>query len=362
MKKRIIAVLLCAVAVLSLCGCNPFPWLPSVEKQEVPEEQKKTCTMAELDALMANQPLIVKSTKYLVQDEQYKALYPDMLQAVIYNNTTADIKNAIVAFVAWDENNLPVKIKGSIDFSDGSYVTKVNFKDINLAPGGTYGESSGYEVDEKCNISSFKACVVSFETFGGEKWENPYFDEWSKLYSGVKYDESLTVDVVVEEETFAVSDTPAPQKEEAVSAAELQAQLDKQEVRVISTNYKVQDEELKTLYPDMLQAVMKNDSKSDIKSVVVAFVAWDENNLPVKIKGSIDFSDGSYVKRAEYDEANMIPGGTCGENKGFEIDENCKIKTFKACVVSYTTFDGNEWENPLFGDWCKLYEGVKLAQ
>ena len=153
-----------------------------------PEAVIKTQTMGinEFEALVSAQKLRVIETNYKVQDERYKSLYPDMLQAVIQNDTPYDIKNAVVAFVAWDENNLPIKIKGSIDFSEGSYITRVNYSDINLVPGADLGRNSGYEIDEDLNIATFKAIVVSYEAFTGETWENPYFDEWCKLYEGVK--------------------------------------------------------------------------------------------------------------------------------------------------------------------------------
>lgn len=122
----------------------------------------------------------------MVQDEQHKSLYPDMLQAVVYNNTELDIKDAVVAFVAWDNNNLPIKIKGSIDFSDGSYIKPVGYTDINLVGGESFGKDSGYEIDENSNIQTFKAIVVSYETFDGETWENPYFDDFCELYEGKK--------------------------------------------------------------------------------------------------------------------------------------------------------------------------------
>lgn len=53
-----------------------------------------------------------------------------------------------------DSNNLPVKIKGQMDFTDGSYVKQVNFTDINLVPGASYGADQGYGVDDSLNIAS----------------------------------------------------------------------------------------------------------------------------------------------------------------------------------------------------------------
>lgn len=42
------------------------------------------------------------------------------------------------------------------------------------------------------------------------------------------------------------------------------------------------------------------------------------------------------------------------------MGDNCEIKSFKAIVVSYETFDGDTWDNPYYEDFCSLYEGKKL--
>lgn len=46
------------------------------------------------------------------------------------------------------------------------------------------GEDSGYSLSEKCKIDTFKAIAVSYETFDGETWENPYYKEFCSLYEG----------------------------------------------------------------------------------------------------------------------------------------------------------------------------------
>ncbi len=336
---------------------------PSI--QETPSPSKSTPVLlsaAEFEELLAQLPLFISSTQYVVQDEQYKSLYPDMLQAVLQNDTDADIKNAVVAFASWDKNGLPVKIKGSIDFSDGSYIKQVNYADINLVPGDSFGENSGFEISEDCAIATFAAVVVSFETFGGDTWENPYYDAWRTLYGGVKYSDSLSVEVSPADASFTGSSTGGSSAATPTSSApeeELLAQLAEQPLRVVSTQYVVQDEQYKSLYPDMLQAVLQNDTDADIKNAVVAFASWDKNGLPVKIKGSIDFSDGSYIKQVNYTDINLVPGDSFGESAGFEVDEACGITHFTAMVASYETFEGDVWENPLFEDWCALYEGTK---
>ncbi len=150
-----------------------------------------TCNVSVVDftpelfeQLLSEQPLYVSNTKYIVQSTKYKALYPDMLQAIITNNSDTNIKNAVVAFAAWDHNNLPVKILGQFDFSDGEYCKQVSYTDINLVPGDSFGSSNGYSLStDGADISTVKACVVSYEDFNGSIWENPYYDKFVEIYS-----------------------------------------------------------------------------------------------------------------------------------------------------------------------------------
>ena len=373
-----IAPALLLIAALTACGgtgspastpsavpdTDPVTESTAPAPTPTPEVAASHMTPEEFDGLLAGLPLCVTPTKYIVQDEQYKSLYPDVLQAILQNNSSADIKDAVVAFAAWDKNGLPVKIKGSIDFSDGAYVKQVNYGDINLVPGDTFGDSSGYSVDEACGIEEFKAVAVSYETFEGDSWENPYFEDWCALYEGVRLADVQGIDVVIREDAGA-EPAPAPSskpaEEPAYTAEALQAELDAQEVRITSTDYVVQDEQYKSLYPDMLQAIIQNNSSADIKDAIVAFAAWDKNGLPVKIKGSIDFSDGAYVKQVSYSDINLVPGSSFGDSSGYSVDEVCGIETFKAIVVSYETFEGDTWENPLYEAWCELYEGQRQS-
>ena len=385
MKKNLLITLMVCLVVFVLAGCSSgdvkladLAQSSDATSSEVNKEadskeiateretskaEAKEMSMAAFEELLTQLPLAVVSTKYVVQDDTYKSLYPDLLQTVIINKTDEDIKDAVIAIVAWDENNLPVKIKGNIDFSDGSYVKEVNYSDINLIGGSIFGEGFGFGIDQNVKVSSFRAIPVSFKTFDGDSWTNPYYDAWKTLYEGNKFTETMAVKVVVDETQHVMSkaqgNSQSATKSE-VSEAELMTQLEGQALKIIETKYTVQDDTYKSLYPDLIQAILKNDSEHDIKNAVVAFVAWDENKLPVKIKGNIDFSDGSYVKLVNYNDINLVPGKTYGHNSGFELDQTIKIETFKAIVVSYEAFDGATWENPLFGDWKALYEGKKL--
>lgn len=113
---------------------------------------------------------------------------PTCCRRVLQNNTTEDIKDAVVAFVGWDKNGLPVKIEGQFDFYGGSYVKEAYYSDINLAGGGTFCQNEGFALAKGCTVETFKAIVVSYETFDGESWDNPYYDDFCSLYEGKKRD------------------------------------------------------------------------------------------------------------------------------------------------------------------------------
>ncbi len=383
MKKLFVAAVVgVTVAMIAACGGGSTTEITqsetkadgkesaeSVEKQEETEEiketkqdtKKQTMTVSEFENLLSELPVTVDSVEYVVQSDEYKSLYPDALNAIITNHTSEDIKNAVVAFVAWDENNLPVKIEGQFDFNGGAYVKEVTYDDINLVPDASFGENYGYSLGESCKISSFKAIVESFETFNGESWENPYYSAWRKLYEGNKYSDELTTEVKISDKAEFVSGGSSSSANEGANEEEILAAIEEQPFKVISTDYIVQSDEYKSIYPDMLQAVLENNTELDIKSAVVAFVAWDKNGLPVKIEGQFDFNGGAYIQKANYDSINMVPGSTFGQDKGYSLSDNCEISSFKAIVVSYEAYDGTTWSNPEYNNWKKLYEGVKQS-
>lgn len=159
--------------------------------------------------------------------------------------------------------------------------------------------------------------------------------------------------------TPAVSEEPEVQ----MSSEELEAALLEQPLYVTKTNYVVQDDRLKNLYPDALQAIVMNNSEVDIKNLYIAFVAWDKNKLPVKIVAQYDFDGGSYIVITRFKDANLVPGETFGEGRGCMLDSDTdNIAFFKAIVASYEDFDGNTWENPYYDTWVDMYEDKKLTE
>lgn len=157
----------------------------------------------------------------------------------------------------------------------------------------------------------------------------------------------------------SMTDQKEKPKKEELTAESLEREIKKQDLYASDAKYVVLHDEYKALYPDNLQATIKNNTNKDIKDVQYGFVAWDKNGLPIKIKGSIDFGK-SYFRGVTADAANIKAHGTFGEDKGYRIDSNIGVYSFKPFVVSYTDFDGKKWTNPKYKDFLKVYEGKRL--
>ena len=77
-----------------------------------------------------------------------------------------------------------------MDYSGGEYVKKAHFSSVNMVSGGIFGENEGVLLSEDCELSMLKAIALSFETFEGDKWENPYFNQFCGFFEGKPYIEA----------------------------------------------------------------------------------------------------------------------------------------------------------------------------
>lgn len=164
---------------------------PSIqENQKSNGEENGEATMSKegeeisserLDELLRTQPVYIDSTEYYVQDEQYKALYPDLLVSTVVNNSGTNIKNAVIALAAWDSHGFPVKINGQYEPDATEYVKQGEHSDINLANGESTQSAFALRQDTT-NIATFKSIVVSYDDFDGNTWTNPYYTHWTALY------------------------------------------------------------------------------------------------------------------------------------------------------------------------------------
>ena len=98
--KRIVSFVLALATALAFAGCN---------------KQEDGITITEFEELLNKQPMTVFSTQYLVQDNKDKEAYPDLLEAVVKNNTTQTVTSVEIAYVAWNLKKQPVQIKSATD-------------------------------------------------------------------------------------------------------------------------------------------------------------------------------------------------------------------------------------------------------
>ena len=131
-------------------------------------------------------------------------------------------------------------------------------------------------------------------------------------------------------------------------------------LEILDSKIIVQDDSLKSLYPDLYSVTVKNNSDVDIKDYEVALLAWDDNGLPVKIISNLDLSDGSYRKILVASDVNLVPGATYGENGGLELDDGLTLETLQPVILSFTDFDDHKTENINAEPFLKAIEGKKL--
>lgn len=349
--KRFLSSLLALVTALCLCA---LPCLAEGDNNVTPDV---------LDALVELQPLGVISANYV------ESTFQAGLQVIVQNNTDAEISGAVVAFAAWNGAGQPVMMKGYLDMlGSAAYVIRAELSDIDLAPGATFGESNGLRLnDTGMGIENCRAVVVSYDTADGTHWENPYFLNWCEMYEGKPFDPASTIVLPASADELAAAREQAAKNEEERQASiltndELEAEIAKQSVRVINTVYK-KDANNSLMGGDMLQMILKNDTQDTIQSAVVAVVAWDAAGQPVQILEPLGLAGylADYTMRMlAYDDINMAPGGSFGNNSGYAVSADSHIAQFKAIVQSYETDSGETWENPLFDQWVAAYKGVPL--
>lgn len=135
-----------------------------------------------VENLKSKQLVFVESSKIIVQDSTYKGLYPDMIQVIIKNVSSKTVKNINVGCLGYDKNGYPLKIKTQFGISDGDYEFVGKAEDVNIIKGGTFGQHSGFNLDEYHGISKVLACIKNATFYDGTTWDNPYYERWIEQY------------------------------------------------------------------------------------------------------------------------------------------------------------------------------------
>ena len=147
--------------------------------------------------------------------------------------------------------------------------------------------------------------------------------------------------------------------EEMSTKQKIEKYKNEQEVTVVSTRILVQSSQYKSLYPDMIEVVIKNNTSKTIKDYQVSILGYDSNNYPLIIKKQFGFfNDYEFIGNGE--GVNIMPNDTFGYNKGYSLAEDHGISKTIALVKNVTYYDGSTWENPYYPYWLEEYKEKPL--
>jgi len=151
---------------------------------ELLQEQIAIEKAQEKEKAKNEQLITVESTRILIQSTEYKALYPDLYEVVIKNNSGKTIKSYKVSMLGWDKNGYPLKIKQNFLDDIGSYEFLGYADNVNVIDGATFGKNSGWSLEEGHNIAITKAVVIEAEFYDGTVWDNPYYKYFLDEFEG----------------------------------------------------------------------------------------------------------------------------------------------------------------------------------
>jgi hypothetical protein len=182
----------------------------------------------------------------------------------------------VIAFAAWDKNNNPITIKGSVDITDGAYIEEVNYDDINMLPNSKYGEDSGYTLNSDIHPAKVRAIIVSLETTDGSKWENPNYLDFVELYEDKK---NVYTDKIIE--TFVTKDMK--EQEDYIN-------------NKINLSYKIKNyESYSGTEPGIGNVAITNNGDKAIKSITIR-IDFDDNNGKSIYGTDMSFSETDFEK------------------------------------------------------------------
>ncbi len=301
------------------------------------EEKRLTKTYEELDAMMAQLPIEI--TGYEMDEWESGEDGGPLLKTLLKNNSDKTIDSIELAIATWDSMGMQV----SLTFDDGklsrSNVAKVTYDKCAFAPGAEYGEDIGLGLHQTSKIPErIQVVPVQWTYEDGETVKNTYYEFWLHKYQG---------------NNNTREDLAQPQFPEKIvmTKDELAQELSKQPLVVTDCALGQWEQ------GDLLCATVKNNGETTIKSMLLAYAAFDAEGNPVCITWSDGEKAETNVVRLRMKDLALVSGGEYGSSKGVGLHaDSDKVASFLAIPYYYEDIDGNTWENPLYEIWLDLYE------
>ena len=192
-KMTKIGIALCSVGIILnlsiyIFGCSAMLQLLTTEDEIIAErhgssEQAITNnvekTTPSYEELQVDELATVESAELVIQSQEHKSLYPDMIQVITKNNHSETVKDLKIGLLAYDANGYPVKIMFHLGFIEGDDYNKGFIaEDANIPPGEVYGHDKGVKLDRNHNIHYVLACIYEATFYNNEVWTNPNYDIW----------------------------------------------------------------------------------------------------------------------------------------------------------------------------------------
>ncbi|MDQ0160661.1 DUF5780 domain-containing protein [Alkalibacillus salilacus] len=145
-------------------------------------ENKEQERIEEMKKAKSDQLVVVQESNIVEQSAEHKALYPDMLQMILRNESDKTIENMEVRFLVYDEDGYPVKTRPSMSVSGKVHEFRGNAESINVQPGETFGRENGWEIESPHDAEEVLSVVKTVDFYDGTTWDNPYYDYWIEEY------------------------------------------------------------------------------------------------------------------------------------------------------------------------------------
>lgn len=170
--KKIIALILCLLLVFSVCGCAKSP----EAKQKDYNKFLTSVSDCEVVAVNARVHYAKNGDVFLISD--------------IENKTSAEVKDVVVAFAAWDESGNPLPIHTDENPENAKNGIEVTLANAKVAPNSIWEATGGIAVCEDTkNVCYVTAFVIKYSKDGKMVEAEDLYVDWQEQYLGTVLEE-----------------------------------------------------------------------------------------------------------------------------------------------------------------------------